>query len=505
MSRYGTFKYGSAKYGASVNPNLLWALEVDWDDDGVFDGSNDAVRVTGLRSERGDQYFISGDGRGFESHSIGNAIITLDNYDGRYDPYNATGPLYGKLLPGLLVRLWVRNGIGGTDYPIIAGVLQDIKPYGRMGTVDLVLEDGWRWLSDRDVSVSLQADVYADDAIGAIADAANYPWSYELDSGPELIKWWWTTGKKAKAEIEDVANSGIGTVFIAADGKLKYYSRQRSTDPQITIHEGEILKDVVIPQPWEFQRNIVKLSVNPRVTQSSQVLWTLYDKPLISPTDTVTIWAPFSYGGVRVPATDVITPEITTDYTANASVDGSGDDKTAQVSVSITVFAETAKIEYTNNDAATVYLTFAQLRGKPINAPSMSQIIKEGTGAAKRPRVLELNLPWQQDYNTGVNIAEYLLDFLQGIQFFPTILIENRPEIQFGLDLHDVVSLKLDEWGVDANFRIGKITHKFLSATGQHVQTEMRLFPVYIPPVPNYWYLGTAGLSELGATTYLGV
>jgi hypothetical protein len=104
-----------------------------------------------------------------------------------------------------------------------------------------------------------------------------------------------------------------------------------------------------------------------------------------------------------------------------------------------------------------------------------------------------------------VNIAEYLLDFLQGIQFFPTILIENRPEIQFGLDLYDVVSLKLDEWGIDANFRIGKITHKFLSATGQHVQTEMRLFPVYIPPVPNYWYLGTAGLSELGATTYLGV
>ena len=64
MSRYGTFKYSTQKYGVSVNPNLLWALEVDWDDDGVFDGSNDAVRVTGLRSERGDQYFISGDGRG---------------------------------------------------------------------------------------------------------------------------------------------------------------------------------------------------------------------------------------------------------------------------------------------------------------------------------------------------------------------------------------------------------------------------------------------------------
>jgi hypothetical protein len=118
---------------------------------------------------------------------------------------------------------------------------------------------------------------------------------------------------------------------------------------------------------------------------------------------------------------------------------------------------------------------------------------------------MELDLPWQQNYNIGVNLSEYLVDFLQSIQYFPTVLIENRPSIQFGLDLFDIVSLTLDEWGVDANFKIGKITHKFLAPTGQHVRTELKLFPVYLPPVSNYWLLGSAGYSKLGVTTYLGV
>lgn len=505
MSRYGTFKYSEQKYGASVNTNLLWALEVDWDGDGVFTGANEAVRMLKLQTERGNDYYLSGDGNGFESNRIGFAIMTVDNYDGRFDPYNTTGPLYGKLAPGKRVKLWVRDGIGGTDYPVIAGILQDIKPYGRRGEVDLVLDDGWRWLADRDVSVALQSSIYADDAITAVADAALYPWGYELDEGPDLIKYWWATGKKAKTEIENIANSGIGFAFVANDGKLKYYSRRHNCDPVMVLREEHLLKDIVMPQPWEFQRNIVKLKVKPRVVQSSQVIWTLNDTPSIAAGESIIVWAQYSYENQSVPATDVITPAATTDYTANTQADELGTDKTADISVAIEKFAETSKITYTNGSAGTVYLINPQLRGKPINVPDTAGINVEGTGSDTFPRVMELDLPWQQDYNIGVNIAEYLVDFLSSNQYFPTVLIEARPSVQFGLDLYDAVSLTFDTWGVDLNFRVGKIKHRFLSATGQHVQTEMKLFPVYLPPVDNYWYLGTEGLSELGVHTYLGV
>ena len=505
MSRYGTFKYGSAKYGVSVNPNLLWALEVDWDNDGVFDGSNEAVRLHRLQTDRGNDYYLSGDGNGFEQSAVGVAIMTLDNYDGRFDSYNTESPLYGILKPGKRVKLWVRNGIGGTDYPVIAGVLQDIKAYGRRGEVDLTLDDGWRWLADRTVSVALQSSIYADDAIGMIADAVNYPWGYELDTGPDQIKYWWSTGRKAKSEIENIANSGIGEVFVANDGKLKYYSRQRATDPVLVLNEDDLSKDITIPQPWEFQRNIIKINCKPRVIQSSQDIWRFYDTPAIGAGETIYIWAEFTHENQSVPASDVIEPVATTDYTANAAADGSGADKTANISVSLpsaNIFAETAKIAITNNDAGTVYLTMLKLRGKPIAAPNVSPIIFETGDYLATPRLLTLDFPWQQDYNVGVNIAEYLGDFLSSPQAFPTVIIEGRPEVQFAVDLNDHVSLHLETWGVDANFKVGKIRHKFLAATGQHVQTELKLFPVYVPPVPAYWDLG---VSLLGSETYLGV
>ncbi len=505
MARYGTFRYGDGtKYGEiTVNKNLLYVLEVDWDDDGVYE-ANEAIRAYKLRVDRGRDYYISARGIGFDSEKIGQAVVTLDNYDGRYDPYNASSDLYGNLEPGRKCKLWVRDGIGGTDYAIIAGVITDIQPVGYRDSVDLIIEDGWRWLQDRDVNVTLQEVITADEAIEAILTAANWPWGSSLETGPDRINYWWTTGKKAKGEIEDLANSGLGNVFVAADGSLKYYSRQRVDDPVLILEESEVLKDVVMPQPWEFKRNIIKIKVNPRVLQTSQVIWKNYDIPKIPAGDSITIWAVYKYEGVEVPAKDVVTPVANTDYTANENDAGTGIDYTANINVSISKFSNTAKITYTNSGAYDAYLTLAQLRGKPIHAPDTSAIIEEGTEASKCPRLLEINLLWQQNYNTGSSLAEVLLDFLEDQQYFPTILIQGRPQTQLKLDLYDKVTLKLDTWGIDQNFRIGKISHRWTSETGQDILTEIKLFPYYIPPVETYWYIGTAGKSELGVTTYLG-
>lgn len=506
MARYGTFKYSQQKYGASDLDTLLWALEVDWDGDDVFDGSNEAGRMVNMQTERGNDYFLSSDGNGFDPMGIGNAIITLDNHDGRYDPYNTSSPLYGYLEPGKKIRLSVKNGSTGTLYRVFSGILQDIQPFGRWDTVDLIMEDCWRWLADRDANTELYQSIYADAAIGHILTSVSWPdiWGSALDSAPDVMPYWWATGKKAKTEIEDLANSGLGKVFVAADGKLKYYSRQKSDSPVMVLTEDILGKDITIPQPWEFKRNIIKIKTHPRTLQSSQVIWTLRDTPKIDAGDSITIWAPYTYDGDEVPALDVISPVITTDYTANSAADGSGTNHTADITVAASIFSNTAKLVYTNGAALSIYLTLAQLRGKPINSPDMSEIIMEGAGSTTYPKTLEIDLPWQQNYNAGYDLAVYLADFLGESQPFPTIFVRGRPEIQFGLDLYDKVTLRLDSWGIDGNFWIGKICHKCMITT-QDILTEFKLFPIYKPPVDNYWYLGTAGLSELGVTTYLGV
>ncbi len=507
MARYGTFKYSQQKYGASDLDTLLWALEVDWDGDDVFDGSNEAGRMVNMQTERGNDYFLSSDGNGFDPMGIGNAIITLDNHDGRYDPYNTSSPLYGYLEPGKKIRLSVKNGSTGTLYRVFSGILQDIQPMGRRDTVDLIMEDCWRWLADRDANTVLYQNICADDAISHILDSVAWPaiWGSALETGPDTIPYWWGTGKNAKNEIEDIANSGLGKVFVAADGKLKYYSRQKSDSPVMVLTEDILGKDITIPQPWEFRRNIIKVQTHPRVLQSSQVIWTLRETPLIIAGEIITLWATYTYDGVDVPATNIVTPASTTDYTANDQQDGSGSDYTAYITVTITKYSNISKIIYRNNSAANVYLTFAQLRGMPINAPDTSIIVEESSGSTTYPKTLEIDLPWQQNYNTGYDLAVYLADFLGESQPFPTIFVRGRPEIQFGLDLYDKITLRLNTLGIDKNFRIGKIKHTALSDNAQDILTEFKLFPIYVPPADNYWYLGTAGLSELGVTTYLGV
>lgn len=503
MARYGTFKYSEEKYGASVNTNLLLALEIDWDNDNVFDGSNEAVRMTRFQTERGRDFYLSADGNGFETNPIGYAICTLDNYDGKYDPWNTLSELYGYLATGKKARLWLRNGIDGTDYHLITGILTDIKPYGRKDEVDLVIDCGMRWLQDRTPSVQLHEGIYADDAIELILDDISYPsiWGRAIDTAPDPIGYWWTTGKKAKSEIEDIANSGMGYFFVAADGTATYYSRHRTDTSVMTITEDEILKTVSLPQPWEFQRNIIKVNAHPLIEQAESNLWTLRETPYVDDGDSIVIWLEYTYGGTNISAVDVIDPVATTDYTMNTASDDSGSDLTSGWSVVANKFSKTAKLTLTNNSGSGGYVTLATIRGKAVTSPDVTTVIEEGTGADDYPREMELDLPWQQDYNTAVDFAGFLKGFLGSPNAFPTIIIENRPEIQFGLELYDRVTLQLDSLGIDQDFRVGKIKHKSKSDTCQLVSTEISFFPAYDTGGSLYWILGQ---SLLGSETYMG-
>jgi len=499
MARYGTFSYSQEVYGESEITNLLYGLQIDWEGEGVW-AHNEATRMIRCQVERGDDYYISADGRSFEPKKIGTTIITVDNYDGRYDPYNASSPLYGYLSPGKYVRLWVRDGSGGTDYIIIYGILQDIKPIGYHEEVDLIIEDGWRWLADNDVTIEMQEDVYADDAIGLIADAVGYPYGYELDSATDLINYWWTTGKRAKAEIEEVANSGIGHVYVANDGVLKYRARQRFNDAVLVIHEEHLLKDVIIPQPWEFQRNVVKIEYVPRELEDTQNVWQYRETVLIANGDTLNLRAIYTVDNRNVPVQDVLC-EAFTDYSFNELENGSGLDRTNGFDVTVTEYSDSADIEIENNSGFAAYMILMKLRGKPIIESDTTIIIKENDEAATFPRVMELSMPWTQDYNIALDLSEYLIDFLGEPRYFPTVFVQDRPDIQFGLDVMDKVNVNLSTWGIDAGFLVGGIKHKFLTQNGQSVLTEIKLFPIYVPTVESYWEIG---VSELGVDTYMG-
>ena len=129
--RYGIAKYGSFKYGSGPTiDNLLWGIIVDWDGDGYFTGENEASHVISFRSIRGRNNIVNSGLTGLETMNIGEATLTLDNSDGRYDPYNPASPLYNKFYPGRKAKIIVKKGTSGTQYDVFYGTVSDLRVYG---------------------------------------------------------------------------------------------------------------------------------------------------------------------------------------------------------------------------------------------------------------------------------------------------------------------------------------------------------------------------------------
>jgi hypothetical protein len=502
MARYANFKYGQETYGITSHSNLLWALQIDWDGDGVYTGVNETRWLTNIQTRRGRQYLLSADGKGFQPIEIGEVTFEMDNDDLRYDPYNVNSSIYPYVRPGVDLKLSVKIGSTGTLLPVFTGRIADIQPisgsYPKRVTITAV--DGLQRLRDQTATVSLKETIAVDDALNFILDSVDWPssWGRELDSSSDILKFWWVNQKAARQAIIELTNAYIGTFFIAADGKAKFYGRSHSSLIEKTITQNEINKEIKKQQPWEVIRNVVTCVSNPRVEQSSTDLWKLWDAPLVEAGESIEIWATFSYNGQRVPAKNLISPAAATDYTMNSNSSGTGTNLTANFSITMTAFAESAKLVITNNGATNGYITLLKLRGQAITSPDPIQIIKEDSNSISLfgPRQFTLNSTWLQDTNIAIDLANYISINFAVPQMFLTIRMEHHPDNQFEVDLFDIIQLTIESENIDALFQIAYIEHKWLDENGQTVETIMKLEPASVLSAGQWEFPTQIGISS---------
>ena len=476
--RYQTFTYGSQKYGASGSPHILWAVEIDWDADGIFDGTNEARYVTNLTATRGRQYYINPNGDGFQPMTVGRIDITLDNSSRRFDPWFTHGPLYGKILPGRKARVWLRYQ--DQDYPVMAGYVSDPQPIsGDYSRVKLTILDGVQYLVENPVSVLLRQNISYADAIGAILDAIDWPtvWGRSLETGIAELPYWWADGENSQTAIQFLVDAALGTFFVAADGKARFYSRNHISTSVLSTDQVDFGRQIIIQQPWEVVRNLVRIAVHPLTVQSPGDLWTMGDKPFINPGESLTVFANFSYLGAECPAINVVTPVATTDYLANTASDGSGTDLTASITIQMTVFSKTAKIVITNNSASLAYVTLLKVRGDAITEVDTTTVEAHdlASQAAFGKHEFALDTPWMRNINNAKAFADMIKVSMALPRSFPQVMLEGRPDIQFTPDLFDAVTVHLESMGINDDFRLGRIEHQWLESTGQSVRTIWKL------------------------------
>jgi len=470
--RYGVNKYGDEKlYGPSdTQQALAWDVSADWDEDGLFDG-NEANRLTGVSVTRGRTRLLQDSGEGFESVQTGQAIITLQNEDGRFDGWNVDSPLYPNVNYGKDVRLRVKDLETDTIHPLFRGLITNIVPTGYNSSdaqVQIYLSDGLDFVRNYTARVAIQQGITPDEAIGLILDSVDWPlkWGRSLDASAETIPYWWASGnKKAMSEIEDLAVSFLGYFFSTTSGQARYIKRTSVTDAVANYAQEFLLKDIGNPQPYEILRNITRLKVHPRTSSATGVIWQLLgNTPSVAPgaANALTLFANYAYSNVATPAVNVITPVATTDFLINSQANGGGKDLTGSSTVTLVDFGDTAKLVIQNNSGTLGYIIFLQVRGDAIYEPNVSDVTyPSDLSTVKNPRELVFDLLWQQDINVAVDISNVLGPFYAGLHPMPNVKIDGRPSLQFAPELFDIVTADLPRLGLSGqSFRVGGIDHR---------------------------------------------
>lgn len=470
---------------------LTWRFLVYWEDFGGVEPIDETYRVVNYKSVRGRTRFIAEGGNGLEPIRPGVLTITLDNFDGRYDPYNTSSPLYPLVAPGKVIDASVSTG--GSHTYTFRGVIDSIEPVGGVDNPQVIITC-YDKIKEFQESLSTTA-IYQNIQTGAAVLKVIYSVftgpviSGGFDDGADSINYWYTNGVPVNDAINDICKYESGHFCITKHGYYRFVGRNNAPASVVTIDQSEMLKDVQIPMPYNAVRNCVKVYSYPKTLQSTAALWTLGDKPYVGPSSSIEVWGDFKYDGRSVAAINCAQPVATTDYLMNTAADGTGTNKTADFTVAATYFSETVKNVITNNGtAAGAYVTLLQNRGQAVDTPYTSYAMADTSGTDIK-RMFVIDTPWMQDTNKAQQYADYLLDILGEPQKYPVFQLENQFDKQFSFDLLDRITVTMAKFGISQDFRVGGIEEEWLSENGQAVRTTVYTEPfVSAMPEEGFWF-----------------
>ena len=378
-----------------------YVLSVDWNNDGDFSdsGENITARTMQVEWRRGSDY---------ASQLVGKAVAgtlnaTLNNQSGDYSTFNTSSPLTGNLLPGRKVKLTGNDG--STTRTLWTGFLDSIEPIPSSTGANLARLRAigpLGYLNKFEVSTAMFASKNAGELIGEILDVAGWPEDdRDLDTGiVEFPRFWCQSTKTLKA-LRLVEETETGLLEENAAGSIVYRDRPagpndaRSTASQATYSDasGAALAYSHISQidPLKFIYNELRakiqlhsgawilgsasLGVQTELATDPAVLWTHPETGSLSPaisagaTRIFTAQYPSSGSANTARAVDFWQNlTASTDYLANDAADGSGTNRTANITVTLTKRAQSMDIALENGHSATVYITKLQARGNAVSA-----------------------------------------------------------------------------------------------------------------------------------------
>ena len=469
-----------AIYAAETTGIARYFVFVDWNNNNSFIDADEDIteyveRITTDSGRESEMDFCK----------TGKLELVLNNTDKRFSPENASGALYDNVKPVRQIK--VLATYGGSTYPLFRGYIKRITPHPTLTSNTAYLEavDGFEMLRLSRIITELYEDQLTGTLIGEVLDEAGWSATRRtLDTGQDIVPWFWVDDRVlAQTPIRQLTESERGLFYFDGAGDAVFEDRHHRMKGAHRVSQytcDNEMVDLSYDYSDEEIWNDIRVRAFPRTVAASLVAaWTLDETPQLKAGEEVTYWASFKDPDTEIPSPckDVTTPEATTDYTANTQEDGGGDDKTAQISIAFTAFAESARLVITNNDAGAVYLTKLQVRAKPLTAynPVRAREQDSTSQAAYFRRVLTIDLELQSNITVAAGLAKYLIRTLKDPVAKVSVEIRNKNAALLtqllARKISDLVTIKEDESCLDDTFFIEGIKHTIDMTGNQHLCT----------------------------------
>lgn len=479
---------------------ITWAIEADFDRNGTYETAlTDYIDSpgSGISISRG----IGRDGKPL----AGQMGLTLSNRDGTFTPENSASSLYGKLQPGVPIRI---TATVGSSYTVWTGYIMAWRPKfeaGKESTCDISSGDIITILQDApNINVTASALRDTDAALVAICDAIGFvAGDRNFDDGVQALPMHFASDAPPLQAMMDVVASEMGgQLYPDATGRIRFEARNSRLGTTVDDTWGD--GTLIGPQVEEYTLNPLEYvtSVSARATvfqtgQSELEVFRFSQSMDTRPNaDSMLLTAGQVYErdfNLQSAIAAITSPVASTDYQANDAIDGSGTDRTSSLSVTVTAYGGARfRLRLKNTHSGSIYVTRFRLRGQPVEFHSdrAEASFTLSVPGLKAGRGLQFDVPFGGDSTT---LRDYAYQELRvGRYPWPMLrlrfqaLLDDAITALLAVELGDLVKYKsasdlFQSAGVDDWWYVEGLSYKIPAGwAGEMFECEVLLSPSYV-------------------------
>lgn len=509
--------------------SFVWKVYADWDNDGDFDETFEDISADWIAMN-----WQLGMRQAFQHVADENtAMLTVQNADGKYNPENSSGTLYGYLKPNRLIQIQAVQGTVATV--MYTGNIDFIEStWSASGTVSGKSTAGIRCtgikqlLQDADVTLPLYQDTTADVPIShvlnqVVAPALGYDyWILEesgsslgnntylgvasnlnsLETGETTIEYYGDTEgtKKGYDVISEMTDTEQGYFWIDRAGKGRFINRHHRWSTATNAGTVSTTGGDYKPKDADYgygrhMATSVRVKLNPRnVGGGGETLWELDKEITIPAGDTITF--------------DVVLRKSNGQFTGSGSLDiGTETYSSGSAVASVDPKGGKAVVTVVNSGNSDAVLSVLTLEGTSItnqNQMYVSVTDQDAIDEYGKRNELDFDLIGVTDYAIGDGLANYILArFRQPFGDVASLHYERASD--------GAANSHMIDWEVNTRLAVnleGK-NHSgayWIQGEQHHVSSGKHTTTFMLEPADanGMWTLGVAGLSELALSTVIG-